>query len=270
MTVQNEEDMIEETISCIRDQTIKPSSIHVLDDGSTDSTGMLLDRMDDVTVTHLPPHPPQLSSDKIMENRDQLMCDASTNMDYALNADADLHIPSNYMESITHRMKHDGVMVACGVDKDEPLVIPPEPGLVIDARWLHSHDMLPKFPAGLLVIQASIDGHPSAMYKDIPRHIKRKTGTNYDSTVWRLRGEKMRRYGVVFPLVLWRSISIRSPDYIRGYLSYKQDKLPPSFQKWFKDYHTQRLKTKLGLRSWMFQETNTTLFVHPKKNTPSN
>ena len=184
---------------------------------------------------------------------------------YVLNADADLHIPSNYMESITHRMKHDGVMVACGVDKDEPQVIPPEPGLVIDVRWLHSHETLPKFPASLLVIQASIDGHPSAMYKDIPRRVKRQTGTNYDNTVWRLRGETMRRYGVMFPLVLWRSMSLRSLSYIRGYISCKQDKLPQSFQKWLKDYHVQRLKTKLGFYSWMLQETNTALYIHPKK-----
>ena len=104
MTARNEEDMIVETISCIRNQTTKPDSIHILDDGSTDSTGALLDSMEDVMVTHLLPHPPQLASRDIMENRDRLMRIASTNADYVLCIDADLHIPPNYMELITSKM----------------------------------------------------------------------------------------------------------------------------------------------------------------------
>lgn len=265
MTARNEEDIIEETISCIRNQTIKPSSIHILNDGSTDSTGTLLDSMNDLVVTHLPPHPPQLTSNEIMENRDRLMRAASTNTDYVLCIDADLHISSNYMELITNKMKSDGVMVACGVDKNDLRIIPPEPGLVVNVKWLHSHDMLPKFPACDLVVQSLIEGYPSAMYKDVSRHHTRKIGTNYNKVVWKRKGEIMRRYGVMFPAILYNSVRWRSLDLLRGYISYKKNKSPPYFQKWFKDYHIQRLRTKLGLHSWMFRKTNTALFLLPKK-----
>ena len=270
MTAHNEEDMIAKTVSCIRDQIVKPDSIHILDDGSTDSTGQLLDSMIDVTATHLPPHPPRLASTEIMENRDRLMRIASADMDYVLCVDADLHIPSNYMELITDRMKSDGVMVACGVDGDDPRIIPPEAGLVVDVRWLHSHDVLPKFPACDLAVRSLIDGYPSAMYKDIPCHYQRKTGASYNKVVWRRKGETMRRYGVMFPVMLYNSVRWRSLDLLRGYLSYEGKRSPPYFQKWFKDYHTQRLKTKLGLQSWMFRTTDTTLFLLPKKDTLSN
>ena len=270
MTARNEEDIIAETISCIRDQTVKPDSIHILDDGSTDSTGQLLDSMLDVTATHLPPHPPWLASVESMKNLDRLMCTASANMDYVLHADADLSIPSNYMELITDRMKSDGVMVACGVDRDEPRIIPPESGLVVDVRWLHSHDALPKFPACDLAVQSLIDGYPSAMYKDIPCSYQRKTGIHYNKTVWRRKGETMRMYGVMFPVILYNSVRWRSPDLLRGYLSYKEKRSSPYFQKWFKDYHIQRLKTKLGLHSWMFRTTDTGMFLLPKKDTLSN
>ena len=267
MTAHNEEDIIAEAISCIRDQTIKPDSIHILDDGSTDFTGQLLDSMTDVTVTHLPSHPPHLASVEIMENRDRLMRTASANMDYVLCVDADLHIPSNYMELMTDRMKSDGVMVACGVDRDDLRIMPPEPGLVVDVRWLHSHDVLPKFPSCDLVVQSLIDGYPSAMYKDVSRRHLRKIGTNYNKAVWRRKGETMHRYGVMFPVILYNSVRWRSLDLLRGYLSYEGKRSPPYFQKWFKDYHTQRLKTKLGLQSWMFRTTDTVLFLLPKKDT---
>ena len=267
MTAYNEEDIIAKTISCIRDQTVKPGSIHILDDGSTDSTGQLLDSMTDVTVTHLSPHPPHLASAEIMGNRDRLMRAASVNMDYVINVDADLHIPSNYMELITDRMKSDGVMVACGVDRDDPRIIPPEPGLVVDVKWLHSHDVLPKFPACDLAVQSLVDGYPSAMYKDVPRRHLRKIGTHYNKAVWRRKGETMRMYGIMLPVILYNSVRWRSLNLLRGYLSYEKKRSPPYFQKWFKDYHTQRLKTKLGLYSWMFRTTDTALFLLPKKNT---
>ena len=270
MAARNEEYIISETISCIRDQTLKPDSIHILNDGSTDSTGQLLDSMTDVTVTHLPPHPPWIASIENMESLDRLMRTASADMDYALHADADLRIPSNYMELITDRMKSDGVMVACGMNRDEPRIIPPESGLVVDVRWLHSHDVLPKFPACDLAVQSLIDGYPSAMYKDIPCHYQRKTGASYNKVVWRRKGETMRRYGVMFPVMLYNSVRWRSLDLLQGYLSYEKKRSPPYFQKWFKDYHIQRLKTKLGLRSWMFLTTDTALFLLPKKDTLSN
>ena len=270
MTARNEEDMIVETISCIRNQTIKPDSIHILDDGSTDSTGALLDSMGDVMVTHLLPHPPQLASRDSMENRDRLMRTASTNADYVLCIDADLHIPPNYMELITSKMESDGVMVACGVDKNEPRIIPPESGLVLDARWLHSHDVLPTFPACDLAVQSLIDGYPSAMYKDISCRNRRKVGTNYNGAVWRRKGEVMRGYGVLLPVILYNSARWRSLDLLRGYISYKEERSSASFQRWFKDYHIERLKTKLGLHSWMFRETNTALFLLPKKDMLSN
>lgn len=265
MTARNEEDMIAETISCIRNQTVKPDSIHILDDGSTDSTGTLLDSTKGVTVTHLPPHPPHLSSRDIMENRDRLMRAASVDADYVLNMDADLHIPPNYMELITSKMESDGVMVACGVDKSEPRIIPPESGLVVDARWLRSHDMLPKFPACDLAVQSLIDGYLSAMYKDIPCHNRRRVGANYDRAVWRRRGEVMRRYGVILPVILYNSARWRSLDLLLGYISYKGERLPVSFKQWFRSYHTERLKTKLGFHSWMFRKTDTALFLLPKK-----
>ena len=265
MTARNEEDMIEDTISCIRSQTVKPDSIHVLDDGSTDSTGALLDSMEDVTVTHLHPHPPQLASKDIMENRDRLMRVASVDVEYVLCVDADLYIPPNYMELITGKMKSDGVMVACGVDRSAPLTIPPEPGLVVDVKWLYSHDVLPRFPSCDLAVQSLIDGHPSAMYKDVPRRNRRKIGVNYDRDVWVRKGKAMRRYGVLFPVILYNSARWRSLALLQGYVTYKGEILSESFQKWFKDYHMERLKTKLGFGSWMFQETESGLFMLPKK-----
>ena len=191
-------------------------------------------------------------------------------MDYVLCVDADLHIPSNYMELITDRMRSDGVMVACGVNRNDPRIIPPEPGLVVDIRWLHSHDTLPKFPACDLTVQSLIDGYPSAMYKDIPRRHLRKIGTCYDRAVWRRKGEIMHRYRVMFLVILYNSVRWRSLDLLLGYLSYEAKGSPPYFQRWFKDYHAQRLKIKLGFNSWMFRTTDTVLFLLPKKDTLSN
>ncbi len=263
MMVRNEEEMVADAVSCIRNQTVSPTRIHVLNDGSTDSTDKILNNMDDVIVTHLPPHPPQLASKEIMAKRDDLMRDAAIGMDYVVCIDADLDIPPDYMERITERMGTDNVMVACGEDPAEPLIMPPEPGLVVNVKWFHSHDVPPKFPASILAIQSILGGHPAAIYKDIRRHCKRPTGTHYDKAVWRRKGATMRKHGIPFLLILYKCMWMRSTDLLCGYISYDGQRLPKQFPKWFRHYYVERAKIKLGLNSQMWHNTETELFIRP-------
>lgn len=264
MMARNEEEMISETISYIRNQTIPPTRIHVLNDGSTDSTGLILDGMKDLTITHVPPHPPQHSEKPFNERQHKLMQDAAKGVDYVLCMDADTEIPSDYMERITNQMELDDVVVASGMDASNPCIMPKESGMVINVKRLRQHDNLPLFTLPGFAIQSIIDGHPSIAYTTIPLHYKRELGKKYSKNVLMYRGKDWRMYGLLFPFLMYKAIRVHSFRLFWGYVSYNGEKMPKLFQEWTNDYHIERLKCKLGLNSWMFRKTDMGLFVLPK------
>lgn len=259
---RNEEKLIGEAISCIKNQTIPPKTIYVVDDGSTDATGKLLDDMGGITITHLAPHQSGHYTQSYVQKRTKLMYDAAAGSDYVLNLDADIYIPSNYVERITQRMQTDDVVVSCGMDKNEYMVIPIEPGMVINVDWLHSHNMQLSFE-GKLGIQSVIDGHPVVVYRDIPLSHRRRLTANYSRVEQRRAGEARRKLGV-YPLnALYRSVRYRSLASFWGFVSYRGDMDPKPLRSWYKKYQVERFKMKLGLDSRMFKETDRGLFILP-------
>ena len=99
--VRNEEEMVADAISCIKRQTSPPENIYVMDDGSTDSTSVMLNNMDDIILTSMPPHQSEHFTQSYIQKRTELMYNASVGSDYVLNLDADTRIPPSYIEDIT-------------------------------------------------------------------------------------------------------------------------------------------------------------------------
>ena len=264
MMVRNEEDMVADTISCIRNQTVPPTRIHVLNDGSTDSTGQILDGMDDVIVTYIPPHSPQHSDLPYIARRHELIRKAAKGMDYVLHMDADTEIPLDYMGKITERMRLDNVAVTCGTDPVMPRTSPIEPGMVIDVKWLNTHPTLPTYALTFLVAESAIDGYPSAVYTTIPLRYKRSFGTSYRPNVWKLRGGHQRMRGLSFWWALWAFRYNRSWPFLWGYVSYKGDKLSKRHGQYANGLFMARAKRKLGLKQQTLLETEVGLFILPK------
>ena len=264
MMAHNEEDIISNAISHIRNQTIQPARIHVIDDGSTDSTGVILDSMKDLAIAHVPPHPSQLSERPFNERQHRLMCEATKGMDYVLCMDADTEIPPDYVERITKQMKLDGVVVASGMSANYPSILPIEPGMVIDVRWIQSYNKLPECSLGKLGAESVADGYPSVVYSTIPLRYRRAFGEKYPKSVWIHRGAGWRMAGMLFPFLMYKAIRMHSFRLLWGYISYRGKKQSKPFRKWINRYEIERLKWKLGFDSWMFQRTDVGLFVLPK------
>ncbi len=264
MMARNEEGMVTDAVSCLRNQTVPPTRIHVLNDGSTDSTGRILENMNDVTVTCAPPHPPQHSDLLYILRRHKLMREAAKGMDYVLCMDADTEIPSDYVERIIERMRLDNVVVACGMDAAAPKTSPIEPGMVIDVKWLNTHPKLPPYALSFLTAESVIDGHPSIVYTTTPLRYKRKFGVNYKPNVWRLRGVQISMHGlafwwvVLFTLYRWRWSNFW------GYVLYKGDKLSKQHSQYTNRIFMARAKRKIGLSQQALLTTEVGLFILPK------
>ena len=264
MMVRNEEAMVEDAVSCIRNQTVPPTRIHVLNDGSTDSTGRILEGMDDVILTSNPPHPPEHSDMRYVAKRHVLLYETAKDTDYILCMDADVYIPPDYMERIEERMRLDNVAVACGTDPAIPKTSPIEPGMVIDVKWLSTHTTLPTYALSFLTAESIIDGHPSVVYTTIPLRYKRPFGTSYGPDVWKLRGGHQRMYGLSFWWVLWAFRYNRSWSFLLGYISYKGEKLPKQYSQYLNGLFIARAKRKFGLKQQTLLKTEVGLFILPQ------
>ena len=264
MMAHNEETEIEQTIQHIRNQSIPPNKILVLDDGSTDSTGAILDSMSDVEVKHVAPHPSHIGSVAMRERQSNLMIQASKDTDYVVSVDADTTLLPEYMERITHRMRQDNVMVACGTDSSEPRIISAESGMVADANWFRT--ATPPFPSAVIVAYAVLDGYQSAVYRDIKLVYRRKTGTNYSKAQYMDRGAIKRRYGYPMLVVLYDTLTTRSFSVLQGYITSREEPESESVRKWFRRFCYARMREKIGLRTDMFKRTSTGVYILPAPN----
>ena len=262
--VRNEEEMVADAISCIKRQTSPPENIYVMDDGSTDSTSVMLNNMDYIILTSMPPHQSEHFTQSYIQKRTELMYNASVGSDYVLNLDADTRIPPSYIEDITRNMESDDVMVSCGTDVNGYTnILPVEPGMMINTRWLHAHKSQLRFESEI-AIQSMLDGYPSVVYRDIQLTYKRKMRTNYSRADRKRMGEQRRKIGIFPPMALYRSMRQRSLLSLWGYVSYRGDVTPEPIRGWYRDYQIQHLRKRLGLSTWMFRETGRGLFVLPK------
>ncbi len=263
LMVRNEEEMVADAVLCLRNQTVPPTRIHILNDGSTDSTGRILDNMDDVIVTNAPPHPPQHSDPRYTANRYEHMHKAAKGMNYVLRMDADVDISPDYIERITKRMELDDVVVACGTDPAMPKISPIVPGMVINAKWFNTHSTSPA-TLPFLNVESIIDGHPFVVYTTILLRYKRPFGVDYGPDVWNFRGRSQRMRGSSFWWMLPTFFYNRHWSFLWGYISYRGERLPKQYSQYINSVHMASAKRKLGLKQQTFLDTEVGLFILPK------
>ena len=263
MMAYNEEEEIEATIQSVKNQTIPPNRIFVLDDGSTDSTGVILDKLLDINVTHLPAHRLDMGSDDFWKKRNSLMIKAAADSTYMVSLDADTVLLPDYVERIVDRMEHDSVMVAGGTTPNETHIIPGESGLVINAGWFLKTSPTPMLPAANIVMQSLVDGYRSIVYRDIKFSSRRKTGVRYNSDLYKYRGIVTRKQGLPFQYAVYRALQLRSLDLLKGYVMYDGEVEPEHIQQWFRLFDNERLKVKIGLKSKIFEETDIGTYIIP-------
>ena len=265
---RNEERYITDAVRCILAQTIPPEIFLVHDDGSTDHTGEMLDGMTDVIVSHGSSCESGYFTGLYVEKRTDLMYATALHpgVDYVLNVDADTRIPPDYMERITANMTADNVAVSGGTDTNgHGGMLPVEPGMVIDAVWMRQHT--PRLPFDYEISMYSVlDGHPTIKYLDVALTHVRPMKTNYTRADRMRAGGQMRAYNTYFPWALFRATRNRDAMSLWGYLSYRGPPKDPALCEWMKLYQKQRLRTKLGLESWMFRADpdGRGMFILPK------
>ena len=107
---RNEEKYIKPTLEAIFNQSLTPSKVLIINDGSTDNTKQICEQFN-VEILDLPPHKQSYINTLKMAWLLNHAFPIPNGFDYITEMGADLILPSNYLEEITGYMEKDPRLV---------------------------------------------------------------------------------------------------------------------------------------------------------------
>jgi len=182
---RNEEEHIARTVASLRDQTLSPEVIVVVNDGSEDGTGEVAKRLGCV-VLDLPSHKesyagrPELA--KVFNAGLAYLKGMDGGFDYILIVGADHPLPPNYVEEVVARMEaNPRLVVASGAVEGEPCEesTPRGSGRIVDyGFWAETNGL--QYPAewgweSWLCFKAQSLGYETRCFSDITSKALRPT-----------------------------------------------------------------------------------------------
>lgn len=179
---RNEEEHIEKTLSALKQQTVPPNQIVVVDDGSTDRTGSIASEYTDVVIKL--PHREHSIAGKpeLAKVVNEGLRRVEKDVDYVLVCGADHVLPRDYFEAIIGRMRlNPKIVVASGRIRGEPYFefAPRGSGRVVDADFWRETSNL-QYPVewgweAWLFFKAMQLGYDVRCFRDLVTEIQRPT-----------------------------------------------------------------------------------------------
>lgn len=242
---RNEEKIISKTINSILTQKLKPYRIIVVNDGSTDKTGEILDTFNSIEVVNRPIRKESYLAKKELAstiNFGLKKLHVDLECEYVCILGSDMLYSKNYFYDIVSRMKKNlNLVIASGVIKNEFSVDPRGSGRIIRCDfWRKIGFYYPENYGfeGYLILKANSLGYETKSFQDIVSSTQRKTGSNYDAKKYYFYGLGFKALGYTTSYTLAKSFifffkkPIGSMYMLKGFFS-KYDNL---YEKELRDY----------------------------------
>lgn len=271
----NEEKFIALTLQSLVEQTVLPSKIVVVNDGSTDKTREIVQSFVEkhafISLVNKTSEAIHLPGSKVIQAFNKGLETIDDNYDFIVKADADLIFPSNYFESISNHFQSDNrVGMAggfCYIEKNGEWILEnltdkdhirgaikayrketfnQMGGLKPEMGWDTVDELLCKFYNWKVVTDASSK----------VKHLK-PTGANYNKAARFKQGEAFYRLGYGFWITAIASLKLallkKKPflffDYIQGFWKAKSAKKPllvtSEQAKFIRNYRWEKMKGKI-------------------------
>ncbi len=179
---RNEEKYIEGTLIALKNQTIPPDQIIVVDDGSKDRTGQIASKYADIVVRLPDRGHNALRKPELAEVVNEGLRRVKKDVDYVLICGADHVLPKEYFEAVISRMKANPKMVvASGRIRGEPYYEfgPDGSGRVVDTKfWREVSDLQYPLEWGWeswLFYKAMQLGYEVRRFRDVVTEVQRPT-----------------------------------------------------------------------------------------------
>jgi len=244
IAARDEEKTIGQVIRALKSQTLPPSQIIVVDDGSRDRTGQIA-RSSGCQVIKLPRHEESwLGRPEFAAIFNAGLKHVEPDADYVLIVGADTILPSNYVEELVKRVQGTDIVVASGRIEGQPFAetSPKGTGRLVDARWWRSIMGELKYPVvwgwdTWLPAKALQMGRRVACFRDVVMKATRYATLTPKRAL--LLGYAMRAVGYFWPYALDRCLTtfFNSPSsgiaMLVGWLTARVGKL--DIADWFRD-----------------------------------
>ena len=270
----NEADSIELTLNSLFNQTFKASQIIVVDDGSTDNTLQILQRIQEenpiLQIIRKTSNKKHLPGSKIVQAFNEGLSLLKENTDIICKFDADLIFPKNYLEVLNGHFEQNPKVGMCGgfcyIEKKGKWVIENLTnkdhlrgtiktyrntcfsdigGLKIAMGWDTADELLARFYGWEVKTDNSLK----------VKHL-RPTGAGYNSQARYLQGSVFYRlrYGLVLSFIASVKLALKKKsyslfkDYLVGYFKARKQKQPflvtPKQGKWIRKYRWKNIFKK--------------------------
>ena len=195
LTVRDCAGSIADAMGSMLEQTWPPARINVVDDGSVDGTGRILDncaaKHDRISVIHK--HSPARDYSRIPGLWNEILLKG---YDYSMVTAGDIILERDYAEKIVGRMEQDPELaVASGVYDDRPRRTPTGAGRLIRASFFDKHYARIPERAGYeseILLRAAMNGYKTAVFPDCRYIHTDKLGHGHNFAGF---GEGMRALG---------------------------------------------------------------------------
>lgn len=271
----NEEKFISLTLQSLVEQTILPSKVVVVNDGSTDKTEEIVksfvEKYSYISLVNKTSDAIHLPGSKVIQAFEKGLETVDDNYDILAKLDADLIFPKNYFETIINHFKSDeriGMVGGfCYIEKNGEWILENLTdkdhirgalksyrketfkqigGLKPQMGWDTVDELLCKFYDWKIITDENLH----------VKHLK-PTGASYDKTARYKQGEAFYTLGYGFLITAIASLKLAMRkgkpllfiDYIKGFLKAKKDKKPllvtKEQAKFIKNYRWKKMKEKL-------------------------
>lgn len=281
----NEEKFISLTLQSIVEQTVLPSKVVVVNDGSTDKTAEIIQSFVEkhafISLINKNSEAIHLPGSKVIQAFNRGLETVDDNYDFIVKADADLIFPPNYFETIINHFQTDSTIGMVGgfayieknnqwilenlTDKDHirgafkayrKACFEEIGGLKPAMGWDTVDELLCKFYNWKVVTDESLQ----------VKHLK-PTGANYNQAARFKQGEAFYSLGYGFLITAIASLKLsllkKKPflffDYLQGFWKAKSEKKPllvtSEQAKFIKNYRLCKIKEKISfflLKKFLF------------------
>jgi glycosyltransferase involved in cell wall biosynthesis len=244
---RNEENNIAKSLKSIINQELKPYKIIVINDGSSDKTGEIASRFENVEVVNIEKHESLVTKKELANtlNAGLIKLHDDKKCQYVMLSGSDNIYPKNYLSTIITRMRFKpNIAISSGIVSGEHYREPlGTGGRVVDVKfWKKIGFCYPINYAfeGYLLWKAQSMGYDLAVYSDLIIHTQRATGSEFKPQLYYNYGLGAKALGYILPYFIYKTIFFakKTPKgafyYLKGYLSNYNDLYEPGLRKYVK------------------------------------
>jgi glycosyltransferase involved in cell wall biosynthesis len=252
---RNEQESISRVLKSLLSQSLAPTNIIVVNDGSTDNTVKIAQWLGVNVIDYPEQHDSWVISENLAKVVNYGFDYLPRNLNYYMVLGGDHVLNGSYLKLVIESMQRNDYSICSGVIQNEVGTIRGS-GRVMTRELLESQGFQYRVNFGYetyMIFRAEVDGFKTGIENMAQGYVSRKTGTFYVKEKLVHRGQAYRALGYTFPFTLIAGIRLfglsgKLVSFLRGYYSCPREKYyEDEIRDYVKTYQLRRIRERMLL-----------------------